>query len=340
MKYKFLVYVCTINKPVIDKIKDKQLRDLTKMMTRSRHASNKNENEKKPIQPQIVSAKPAQIVETDTCSICFENIEPKQPKKTLHSGAGWSHTFHGECIDNWYVVCIGEARTPCCPLCPDREFPSNYSVSTYNTRKAVATELFQQIRMNESLCPYIGIMVCMNGDLKYKMTNLDLCILSSDIEYNIEYNHEFTLRDIKEKVLELEEPLYERFGNPNETRAQKLSHWFYGTHPKLKITYDSYIIPPRRVSFGEMDMSNLSDDTTLRQMYIDYHTQLEALKHNPNVVSDSLSVLISNISTEQRFLKDGYWNTGYLNPENPRVIRSTMFPWAWITIHCEWEPQK
>ena len=75
MKYRFLVYVCTINKPVIDKIKDKQLRDLTKMMTRSRHASNKNENEKKTIQPeQIVSAKPAQIVraapaqiiETDT----------------------------------------------------------------------------------------------------------------------------------------------------------------------------------------------------------------------------------------------------------------------------------
>jgi hypothetical protein len=177
----------------------------------------------------------------------------------------------------------------------------------------------------------------MNGEWKFKLTNLDLCIVRSDIEDNEEYNHEFTLRDIKDKVLQLDKPMYERFGNPNETLVKALSHQFYGTCPKLKITYDSYIIPPRRVSFGEMDMSNLSDDTTLRQMYIDYHTQLETLKHNPNVDSDSLRDLISNISTEQRFLKDGYWNTGYLNPENPNVIRSTQFPWAWITIHCEWK---
>ena len=86
-----------------------------------------------------------------------------------------------------------------------------------------------------------------------------------------------------------------------------------------------------------MDMSTIDDDSTLRDIYVDYHTQLEEMKKNPSTDPTTLEH-INNISTEKtRWIENRNYITGYLNPENPNVIRSIYFPWAWVAIHLDYK---
>jgi hypothetical protein len=258
--------------------------------------------------------------------------------KTLHSGPNWKHRFHNDCIDGWYLACMEKQKTPCCPLCPGTPFPDDYVMTISN--KQYAIELFKPIKTSHVLAPYIAIMVCMNGKWLFKMTNLNLCELEESWQFNSSYHHEKTLWDIKQKILGMNKEIHDKFGNPDETWSDTFSYLFDSEYkyPKLKIINTSYVIPPKCVSFGEMEMTNLDDYSTLRDIYVDYHTQLEEMKNNPSTDDQTLEH-IHNISTEKT-----QWNekkqrqiTGYLNPENPDVIRSTYYPWAWIAIHLEYK---
>jgi hypothetical protein len=84
-------------------------------------------------------------------------------------------------------------------------------------------------------------------------------------------------------------------------------------------------------------MTKIDDDSTLRDIYVDYHAQLEEMKNNPSIDDQTLEY-IHNISTEKSRISEDYrYITEYINPENPKVIRSGYFPWAWIAIHLEYK---
>lgn len=292
----------------------------------------------------------------ETCAICCESIDPVTQKiVSLHKDPKnqWAHNFHDICIDGWYLACLNNNKTPCCPLCPSVMFPNTYRPLLQGQPQKNALELFQNIRLSYNVCPYIGIMVCINGDWKLKLTNLNLFDHKHEWDENLPYHHELTLGHIKRKIVSMGKYIYDKFGNQNETWKETLSYLMYDSCPKLKPIYTSYIIPPRRVSFGEMEMNNIDDDSSLKDMYIDYHTKLEELKCNPNTDPKTLQ-LIDNISTKKNityipgstrydYMTDseyevpGYWETGYVNPENPHVIRAKYNPWAWIAIHLEYE---
>lgn len=305
---------------------------------------------------RILNRKTTPVACLETCAICCESIDPITQKIiTIHkdSESKWEHNFHDICIDGWYLACLNNKKKPCCPLCPSIPFPNTYLPLLQAQPKKNVLELFQEIRLHQSICPYIGIMVCINGDWKLKLTNLNLCDYKREWDENSSYHHELTLGDIKDRIISMEKYIYDKFGNPNETWTESLLYLLYDKYPKLKTIYTSYIIPPRRVSFGEMDMNNINDDSSLKDMYIDYHTKLEELKCNPNTDTKTLE-LIDNISTKKNinyipdstqydYMSDsyyeepGYWETGYVNPENPHVVRATYNPWAWIAIHLEYE---
>jgi hypothetical protein len=295
----------------------------------------------------------AQIAVVETCAICCDALHQDalhqdalhqdalpQKIKTLHSGPYWKHCFHNNCIDGWYLACIEKQKTPCCPLCPLTPFPDDYVPSSPIYNKHHALKMFKTIKMYRVIAPYIGIMVCMNGECLFKLTNLNLCYSRDDWEYNSSDHHELTLWHIKDKILRMNKLIYDKYGKPNETWSETLSYLFYSKfkYPKLKIINTSYTIPPKCVSFGEMDMSTIDDDSTLRDIYVDYHTQLEEMKKNPSTDSKTLEH-INNISTEksQWIAENRNYITGYLNPENPNVTRSIYFPWAWVAIHLDYK---
>ena len=283
-------------------------------------------------------------VQEETCAICCDALrhDALSQIKTLHSGPNWKHRFHDNCIDEWYLACIETKKTPCCPLCPGTEFPDDYVPSSTTYIRQYAFKMFNSITSSPVIAPYIGIMVCMNGNWLFKMTNLNLYGSHDDLEYNMPYYHEFTLWRIKDKILDMNKTINDKFGDPNETWSNTFSYLFNSEYkyPKLKIINTCYTIPPKCVSFGEMDMSAIDDSSTLRDIYVDYHTQLEKMKIDPSTDSQTLEH-IHNISTETSWISEDHrFITGYSNPENPKVIRSGYFPWAWIAIHLEYEYEK
>jgi hypothetical protein len=303
----------------------------------------------KKLQQSAVQSSFVQNLEEETCAICCDALSQTQTQtqtqtqiKTLHSGPHWKHRFHDNCIDEWYLACIENKKTPCCPLCPGTEFPDDYVPSSTTYNKQYAIKMFKSITSCPVIAPYIGIMVCMNGNWLFKMTNLNLYGSHDDLEYNMPYYHEFTLWRIKDQILNMNKTIYDKFGDPNETWSNTLSYLFNSEYkyPKLKIINTCYTIPPKCVSFGEMDMSAIDDSSTLRDIYIDYHTQLEKMKNDPSTDSKTLEH-IDNISTETSWVSEDHrYITGYSNPENPNVIRSGYFPWAWIAIHLEYKYEK
>jgi hypothetical protein len=231
-------------------------------------------------------------VQEETCAICCDALhhDALHQIKTLHSGPNWKHRFHDNCIDEWYLACIETKKNPCCPLCPGTEFPDDYVPSSTTYIRQYAFKMFNSITSSPVIAPYIGIMVCMNGNWLFKMTNLNLYGSHDDFEYNMPYYHEFTLWRIKDKILDMNKTIYDKFGDPNETWSNTLSYLFSSEYkyPKLKIINTCYTIPPKCVSFGEMDMSAIDDSSTLRDIYVDYHTQLEKMKIDPSTDSQTL----------------------------------------------------
>jgi hypothetical protein len=317
------------------------------MLTRYQKKLQQSTVQQSTVQQSAVQSSFVQNLEEETCAICCDALHQTQTQtqtqtqiKTLHSGPHWKHRFHDNCIDEWYLACIENKKTPCCPLCPGTEFPDDYVPSLSN--KQYAIKMFKSITSCPVIAPYIGIMVCMNGNWLFKMTNLNLYGSHDDLEYNMPYYHEFTLWRIKDQILNMNKTIYDKFGDPNETWTNTLSYLFNSEYkyPKLKIINTCYTIPPKCVSFGEMDMSAIDDSSTLRDIYIDYHTQLEKMKNDPFTDSKTLEH-IDNISTETSWVSEDHrYITGYSNPENPNVIRSGYFPWAWIAIHLEYKYEK
>ncbi len=303
------------------------------MQTRSQKKATNNSGVKQSTIGQSTVGQ-STVKQEEICAICCDVLDTEGLTKTLHSGPNWKHCFHYNCIDEWYFACIDNNKTPCCPLCPNTPFPDDYVSQQLFTQCAV--KMFKTIKLSSGISPYIGIMVYIDGECKFKLTNLDLCN-PREWGFNSADHHELTIYDIKAKILEMRKQIYNKYGNPNETWKDTISNLLYSECPKIKIVNTCYAIPPYAIS--SFDMNNLDNNSTLQDIYVDYHTQLEEMKNDPST-DFKTHELISNISTEKHIRMEGYegyYVRGYFNPENPNVLRATYFPWAWIAVHLEYE---
>ena len=247
---------------------------------------------KKTIAINPIAIKPIETVEQ--CVICFD--ESVKPTKILHSGLNWNHCFHENCIDEWYLTCLEKNTTPCCPFCPDTPFPINYTLSSNYYNKKKAELLFKEITQRTWFTAYIGIMICYNGECVLKISNVDLCnyeyhnhhqlkhyghvMFNNDEEYNL-----FTLFDIKQKILGLKREIYNTVGGwlPKTKTWQEKKNYIrsFIDYPNLKIIHNTFVVQPGCIN--NIDLPDINDNTTLKDMYINYIIKLEEMKNNPNL---------------------------------------------------------
>lgn len=250
----------------------------------------------------------------ETCAICCDVLNSTQPIRLLHSGLNWSHSFHENCINEWELTCIQNDKVPCCPLCPGTPFPAS--------NKNNIIKILTSIKEAPILLPYIGIMVCLDGECKIKLTNLNLCYRKKEWEYNNTYHHKMSLRGIKQEILEASEAIYNSFGDSNETWKDKAKQLIYPKSHSLRVINTCYVIPPKCVSFGEISMDDIDETSTLRDIYFDYHLKLGEMKNDP--ATDAIT--LKHISDIYAVDSEKVHDNGYI-----------QFPMAWLAIHLEWE---
>jgi hypothetical protein len=247
------------------------------------------------------------------CAICCDILDSTQPIKLLHSGSNWNHSFHTNCIEEWELTCIKNDKIPCCPLCPGTPFPAS---NTNNIMKMLTS-----IKEAEILLPYVGIMICLDGECKIKLTNLKLCDRKREWEYNNSYHHKMSLWEIKQKILEASEAIYNSFGNTNETWKDVVTQMMYPKSHNLRVINTCYVIPPKCVSFGEMTMDDIDDTSTLRDIYLDYHLKLGEMKNDPT--TDAIT--LKHITDIYAVNSEKIYDNGYV-----------QFPMAWLAVHLDW----
>ena len=283
------------------------------MQTRSKKTIDIKTNDIKTIDIKPIDIKPIETVEQ--CVICFD--DSVKPTKILHSGINWTHCFHENCIDEWYLTCVEKNTIPCCPFCPDTPFPKKYTLSPnyknkYNNTK-IAKSLFRQFEDRRWFSSYIGIMICFNGECVLKITNVDLCNYEEHDAYQLEHygvarfnNDEkynlFTLFDIKQKILGLKKEIYKKVGgwSPQTKTLQDKKNYVrsFINYPNLKIIHNAFVVQPGCIN--NIDIPDINDDTTIKDMYINYIIKLEEMKNDPNLDPEFLEHIHNIISKNNK----------------------------------------
>lgn len=297
----------------------------------------------------------------ETCAICCELLDSQQPIKTVHKDPHdkWNHRFHEKCIDKWYVTCIADKKNACCPLCPGLKIPKEcVPLSHY---REIVMKYCNSIKehYNYRSLPYFGFIICIEGECVMKLTNLDFEIDNVPIHYNS------TLRDIKQQISQMGCNVYYNLGgilsSSNFQFNRTLKNWKNWKYPSLQTIHTCYTIPPRRIAFGDLEMT-IDDDKTLAEMYVEYHTHLAKMKNNetfPEVLQQIRDITsVKNLRWHQGFSVDdtfngndieldGYFDRAFMNPENPFVqkkycdyrynCRATRYPLAWMAIHVQYD---
>jgi len=315
------------------------------MQTRSKRIALERQVVKNPVKVDEV---------VETCAICCETLISTESTKMIHEDPHhqWKHCFHEKCIDEWSLACIANHKEPSCPLCPSIHIPK-HCFPLKNFRN-IALRHFENV---SRASPFFGFMICIEGECAMKVTNLDIfeTPISSDI----------TLHAIKKIVSKMGTKIYGKLGgvfsSVNSEHNRSLLNWANWKYPTLEVVHTCYTIPPRRISYGDLDIAH-NDDLTLRDMYIEYHTQLEKMKCDKETHPEMLEQ-IHNISTKKNlkwhdgyytydamtdypYFEEGHFDRGYMNPENPEIPqkycafkynnKATYEPLAWIAIHVKY----
>ena len=312
------------------------------------------------LERQVINS-PVEVVEVvevvETCAICCESLTSTEPIKTVHEDPHhqWKHCFHEKCIDEWSFACIAKQKAPSCPLCPSIHIPK-HSFPLKNFRN-IALNYFEGVRNSYRVTPYFGFIICIEGECVMKVTDID--IFEKPISY------ETTLRTIKKIVSKMGPKIYGELGgvfsSVNSKHNRSLLNWANWTYPTLEVVHTCYTIPPRRISYGDLDIVH-NDDLTLRDMYIEYHTQLERMKcdkeTHPEILEQMHDISTKkdlkwnagyyayDAMTDYPYFEEGYYDRGYMNPENPEMSKNncafkynnkaTNNPLAWIAIHTKY----
>ena len=306
------------------------------------------------IQSHVIQSPVIQSPVVETCAICCEVMSSIEPTKTVHEDPHhqWKHSFHEKCIDEWSFACLANKKAPSCPLCPSIKIPKQ-CFPLRNFRN-IALNHFENV---SNTSPFFGFIICIEGECAMRVTNLD--IFEKPISYNT------TLRTIKKIVSKMGLEIYFRLGgmfsSVNSEHNRNLINWVSWKYPTLEVVHTCYTIPPRHISYGDLDIAH-NDNSTLRDMYIEYHTQLEKMKCDKDTHPEMLKQ-IHDISTKKDlkwnegyytydamtdypYFEEGHYDRGYMNPENPEISEKqcafkynnkvTHEPLAWIAIHAKY----
>lgn len=300
------------------------------------------------------------VEEDPVCIICQDSVLKKDPTKVVHTTPACEHKFHTVCIDKWCQQCFKNNKHPTCPLCPSYKIPLNIcpepdcdeeeyededEEEEYDSEfHEVAVQRLRNISYNMpyetrfSIPIFMGIMVCMNGSyiLKYSNRQLNLNLSS-------------TLQEIKEKIIEKHERIYElsRMTTPNFRYNMVLDNWLQWKYPEIRIADVHFGIPPYRQKIGLFN-EPLDDNAMLAELYERYQTLAgEMLQHHidaPIEVSKELDIIYSNRLCLHEWGPTGpddnvHYEYGFHNPENPSdsfaygTNGATYNSLAWITVH-------
>jgi len=296
------------------------------------------------------------------CAICLDIVDPAKIK-TIHEDPGgkWKHWACLPCADEWASQCRKSNKSPSCPLCPSIA----YDTSKY---ELAANGYFRLVELPTYLERYAVILVKHNGETIHVLTNEDLLFshealhgASGRFETNRQpiysnhlYSHRFDIEGIRCKIREIGKQIFVENGcrgwtPPNKTWSNTFTNMLYTLYPKIEIEDVRFVSPPGLDH--EIVLEDIDEyDTTLKEMYIKYFTEIERLKDSKDTDPDLVAHLTEYTTTknlewvegETRFdsmswydyQEPGYWAKGIPAPIIEKVhLRSQRHPYMFIEVN-------
>lgn len=197
--------------------------------------------------------------------------------------------------------------------------------------------------------PFLGIMVCYQGNLVIKQTSS---------YYNLKIND--GLNWLKTGILSKNAEISRSIGilnSKNLSHNIKLSNWLNWTHPTFQITNVHYGIPPYTCQFEELDsVLDLREDVSMSDIYLEYQTNAGRIyNHGEDLkIAEAYRRLCNvykktNIQTRDSTGPDdpGDFVGVYRNSENPYINdkycynngefgnQTTHDSLAWLVFHVD-----
>jgi hypothetical protein len=292
------------------------------------------------------------------CAICLEIVDPVKTK-TIHEDPGgkWKHWACCSCANEWASHCRKSNKSPSCPLCPS----ILYDTSKY---ELAANGYFRLIELPTYLEKYVVILVKNNGETIRVLTNEDLLFpheivqgassRSHLIYSNHIYSHRFDIEGIRCKIREIERIIFVENGcrgwtPPNKTWSNTFTNMLYTLYPKIEIEDVRFVSPPGLDH--EIVLEDIDEyDTTIKEMYIKYFTEIERLKDgkdsDPELVAHLTKYTTSKnlewVEGGMRFdgmsgydyQEPGYWRRGIPAPIiDGANIPSQRHPYMFIEVN-------
>jgi hypothetical protein len=322
-----------------------------------------NKNKTSATAPNNSASCPA-IEYDQRCAICLDIVDPAKIK-TIHEDPGgkWKHWACLPCANEWASQCRKSNKSPSCPLCPSIA----YDTSKY---EKTANGYFRLVELPTYLQKYVVILVKHNGETIHVLSNEDL-LFSHEVLHgasgrfeknpmpiysNDLYSHRFDIEGIRCKIREIGKQIFVENGcrgwtPPNKTWSDTFTNMLYTLYPKIEIEDVRFISPPGLDH--EIVLEDIDEyDTTLKEMYIKYFTEIERLKDSKDTDPDLVAHLTEYTTTknlewvegETRFdsmswydyQEPGHWEKGIPAPIIEKVhLRSQIHPYMFIEVNVQ-----
>lgn len=291
------------------------------------------------------------------CAICLDIVDPAKTKtKTIHEDPGgkWKHWACLPCANEWASQCRKSNKSPSCPLCPSIE----YDTSKY---EKTANGYFRLVELPTYLQKYVVILVKNNGETIRVLTNEDL-LFSHEILHDASsrshlmysndlYSHRFDIEGIRCKIREIERIIFVENGSrgwtpPNKTWSDTFTNMLYTLYPKIEIEGVRFVSPPGLDH--EIVLEGIDEyDTTIKEMYIKYFTEIERLKDSKESAPELVAHLTKYTTSKNLewveggmrfdgmsgydYQEPGYWTKGIPSPVIS--VPSQRHPYMFIEVN-------
>jgi hypothetical protein len=319
------------------------------------------------------------VEEEEECPICLAPLGTTDIKKldkvVINGEEVCGHSFHKDCIDKWIDSTRRQQGGPKCPVCrteikPEQRpqsqprGPTIVQQARRDAPSVRAASIQAEQQQRQSIVPFMGILVCLNGQPFQKK------YLNSDQEFALNINS--TLGDLKRQLLALapqfaSERTY--FCQTNMGRdinnALSITGLTNYREPSFKITNMYFGTPYSCDNISQLNTGienmisndNRLDNRTLIDIYKDYQYNI---LYASEILGNRYSILSSIcyrhiIRWNPTGHEDpGYYDTDYfVNINNPVIPeefrarprtgelsdfqheRSTRYPLAWLVVNIQ-----